>query len=60
MPERRELEVPGERPLRAVLEELGINPEGVVVVRNDELLTLDAWVEEGDTLEVLSAISGGA
>ncbi|KGQ22142.2 sulfur carrier protein TtuB [Thermus filiformis] len=60
MPERRELELKGGRPLRAVLEEIGVNPEGVVVVRGEELLTLDAWVEEEDTLEVLSAISGGA
>lgn len=65
MPERRELELRGGRPLRALLEEIGVNPEGVVVVRfssqeEGELLTLDAWVEEGDTLEVLSAISGGA
>ena len=66
MPERRELELQGGRPLRALLEEIGVNPEGVVAVRfssvkgEGELLTLDAWVEEGDTLEVLSAISGGA
>ncbi|MER3451773.1 MAG: thiamine biosynthesis protein ThiS [Thermus sp.] len=60
MPQRRELELKGGRPLRAILQELGVNPEGVVVVRREELLTLDAWVEEEDTLEVLSAISGGA
>ena len=60
MPQRRELELKGGRPLRAILQELGVNPEGVVVVRGEELLTLDAWVEEEDTLEVLSAISGGA
>ncbi len=60
MPQRREMELKGGRPLRAILQELGVNPEGVVVVRGEELLTLDAWVEEEDTLEVLSAISGGA
>ncbi len=59
LPERKEVEVRGDRPLREVLEELGLNPETVVAVRGEELLTLDERVEEGDTLEVLSAISGG-
>lgn len=59
LPERREVEVRGNRPLREVLLELGLNPETVVAVRGEELLTLDARVGEEDTLEVLSAISGG-
>ncbi|MDM7324675.1 MAG: MoaD/ThiS family protein [Thermus sp.] len=59
LPERREVEVKGDRPLKEVLAELGVNPETVVVVRGEELLTLEERVGEGDTLEVLSAISGG-
>jgi sulfur carrier protein len=59
LPERKEVEVKGDRPLREVLEELGLNPETVVAVRGEALLTLDEWVGEEDTLEVLSAISGG-
>ncbi len=59
LPERKEVELPGNRPLREVLRELGLNPETVVVVRGEELLTLDERVGEEDTLEVLSAISGG-
>jgi sulfur carrier protein len=59
LPERKEVEVRGGRPLREVLEELGLNPETVVAVRGEELVTLDERVEEGETLEVLSAISGG-
>ncbi len=58
-PEKQELEVAGNRPLEAVLAELGINPETVVVVRGEELLTRDALVREEDTIEVISAISGG-
>ena len=53
------MEVKGNRPLREVLEELGLNPETVVAVRGEELLTLEDEVREEDTLEVLSAISGG-
>lgn len=59
LPERKELELPGGRPLKAILEEAGINPETVVAIRNEELLTLEDWVGEGETVEVLSAISGG-
>ena len=59
LPERKEVEVKGNRPLREVLEELGLNPETVVAVRAEELLTLEDEVREEDTLEVLSAISGG-
>ena len=59
LPERKEVEVKGNRPLREVLEELGLNPETVVAVRGEELLTLEDEVREEDTLEVLSAISGG-
>lgn len=59
LPERKEVEVKGGRPLREILLELGLNPETVVAVRGEELLTLDQVVGEEETVEVLSAISGG-
>ena len=59
LPERKEVEVRGDRPLKEVLEELGLNPETVVAVRGEELLTPDERVGEVETIEVLSAISGG-
>lgn len=59
LPERKEVEVKGGRPLKEVLLELGLNPETVVAIRGEELLTLEEQVAEEDTLEVLSAISGG-
>ena len=58
-PRRREVEVPGNRQVRDVLRELGLNPESVVVVHGADLLTRDAYVREDDTIEVISAISGG-
>ena len=58
-PRRRELEVAGNRQVRDVLRELGLNPEAVVVVQGADLLTRDAYVREDDTIEVISAISGG-
>ncbi len=50
----------GNRQLKDVLRELGLNPESVVVVQGADLLTRDAYVREDDTIEVISAISGGA
>jgi sulfur carrier protein ThiS len=42
-----------------LLEELGINPEDAMVVRDEDLLTPDDEVYNTDTLRVLSVISGG-
>ena len=58
-PQRRELEVPGRRRVEALLRELGLNPEAHIVIRNGELVTRDQWLEEEDTVDVVSAISGG-
>ncbi len=58
-PEREERELKGPKRVRQVLEELGIVPEGVIVARGEELLTLDDEVTDGDTIEVISAVSGG-
>jgi sulfur carrier protein len=57
---RREVEMPGSRRVRDLLQELKINPESVLVVRGDELLTPDEVVKEGETVEVVPAISGGS
>jgi len=59
-PERREIEVRGDRKLKEVLEALDVNPEGVIVARGSELLTLDDTVGDDETIEVISAVSGGA
>jgi sulfur carrier protein ThiS len=56
----RDLEVVGGRPLGNVLEDLGIVPETVLVIRRGELITRDTRVADGDELEVRPVISGGA
>ena len=58
-PKRREIEVEGRRQVRDVLRELDLNPESVLVIRDGNMLTRDDTVESGDTIEILSAISGG-
>jgi sulfur carrier protein len=59
-PQRRELELAGNRRVDALIQELGLNPEQVLVIRNGDLLTRDIMVRDGETVEVVSAISGGS
>lgn len=58
-PQRSELQLAGRKTVEQILRELGLNPETVIVVRGEELLTRDRTVEESDTIEIISAISGG-
>lgn len=56
---KRELEMPGPVRVAKLLEHLGINPESVLVIRNDTLVTHDDRLEEPDTVEIRPVISGG-
>lgn len=53
----RELE--GKLPVKKILEKLDLNPESVIVLKDNETLTLDTIVEDDDTIEILSVVSGG-
>ncbi|HET9770574.1 MAG TPA: MoaD/ThiS family protein [Acidimicrobiia bacterium] len=56
---RREVEMPGPVRVSKLLESLGINPESVLVIRNDTLVTHDERLEDPDTVEIRPVISGG-
>lgn len=58
-PRRRELELEGSRRVDALIKELDLNPEQVLVIRDDDLLTRDVMIKNDDTVEIVSAISGG-
>jgi len=58
-PVRKELELEGKRRVSALFRELGLNPESYLVIRDGTLLTRDDLIGEDDTVELLSAISGG-
>ena len=59
-PKRREIELDGKGwRVQDALRHLDLNPESVLVVRAGELLTRDEHLRDDDTIEVLSAISGG-
>ncbi len=57
----KEIEIEGKR-LRAreLLEKLGLSPLSSLVVRNGEVISEEDYVEEGDNIRVVNAISGGA
>ncbi|HWP59147.1 MAG TPA: MoaD/ThiS family protein [Candidatus Acidoferrales bacterium] len=58
-PNYREVELGSERRVEQILRQLGLNPETHIAVRGEELLTRDDIVRENDTIEIISAISGG-
>jgi sulfur carrier protein ThiS len=56
---KREVEMPGPVRVSKLLEHLGINPETVLVIRNDALVTHDERLDEPDIVEIRPVISGG-
>ncbi len=54
-------EIPLEKPMRikALLKQLDIYPEEVLVVVNDKLSTEDRYIKPGDVVEVIRVISSG-
>lgn len=60
MPQKkRELEVPGPRRVADILAAAGVRPTTVIVTRGKQLLTKDQRVEDGETIDILSVVSGG-
>ena len=57
---RREVEVPGPKRVQALLNELGVNRESVLVIRGDTLVTGDAQLRDDDEVEIRPVVSGGA
>lgn len=56
----REVVVEGGRPVRSVLDELGIAVDTVLVIRAGELITRETSVGDDDELELRPVVSGGA
>ena len=56
----REVQVRGGRSVAAILGELGIAVDTVLVIRSGELITREVPVGDDDELEIRPVISGGA
>ena len=56
---RREVDVQGPKRVQALLAELGVNRESVLVIRGDTLVTHDVLLEDADVVEVRPVTSGG-
>jgi sulfur carrier protein len=57
---RRELEMAGPLTVAALLEHLDVNPESVLVIQGDTLVTRDARLSDADVVEIRPVTSGGA
>ncbi len=56
---RKELEVPGPTRVQQLLQRLNLTPEAYLVIRGDELVTEDMVLQDSDSIEIRSVISGG-
>ncbi len=56
---RREVEVPGPMSVIKLLAHLELNPESVLVIQGDTLVTRDARLADSDVIEIRPVISGG-
>jgi sulfur carrier protein len=56
----RVVDVPGPKKVRDLLEHLRLNPEAVLVIRDNDLLTRNEDVRDSDEIEIRPVISGGA
>jgi sulfur carrier protein len=57
---RRELDVQGPITVHALLARLELNPESVLVIVGDELVTRDARLDDTASVEIRPVISGGS
>lgn len=56
---KREITVDGARTVNQLLDELGMNRESFLVIRNGTLVPGDGRLEPDDTIEIRPVVSGG-
>ena len=45
--------------VRHIIEQAGLNPESILVVRNGQLINESTLTEDGDTIKLVTVVSGG-
>lgn len=58
-PQGKQLTIAGRKRVGDLVQSLGILAGTVMVIRGDELLTDDEFVDDTDTIELRAVISGG-
>lgn len=58
-PQGKQLTIAGRRRVGDLIQSLGILSGTVMVIRGDELLTDDEFVDDADSIELRAVISGG-
>ena len=56
---RQEFEIQGPTRVHQLLQRLDLTPEAYLVIRGDELVTEDTVLQDSDSIEIRSVISGG-
>ena len=59
LPQHKQVELDGRRRVADILLHLGLLPGTVMVIRGDELITDQEFVEADDAIEIRNVISGG-
>ena len=57
---RREVELHGARSVNRLLDDLELNREAHLIIRNGTLVPGDTRLDDADTIEIRPVISGGA
>lgn len=55
----KDLDIPGPTRVQQLLQQLQLTPEAYLVIRGDELVTEDEVLNDSDSIEIRSVISGG-
>ncbi len=56
---RTEVEIDPEAKISDLLEQIGVNRETVLIRLNQDLVVEEERLEDGDVVEIITAISGG-
>lgn len=60
MPQKKkEISMPGPKRVMDILAAAGVRPTTVLVTKGKTLLTKDQRVEDGETVDIISVVSGG-
>jgi sulfur carrier protein len=59
LPQHKQVDLDGRRRVADILQHLGFLPGTVMVIRGDELVTDQDFVEADDAIEIRNVISGG-